>query len=171
MPESRNRCEWNRMGDVGADYFHRGKPRVKKSQRGHAQCAGPHRRNSHQYSEQQTGGNGGLIETSGQRVLQVAGGRVDASATNGISGTWLLDPRNVEIKDAATSGGAFNNLNPDVFTPSADNAVVGRNDIQNALNLGTSVTIRTAGGGTQDGDTFHGHRVTERRAGGKLTGR
>src|SRR5580765_1040238 len=42
-------------------------------------------------------GNGGFVETSGKLGLDVQGGRVSAGATNGQSGTWLLDPTNVSI--------------------------------------------------------------------------
>ena len=40
------------------------------------------------------GGDGGLIETSGQ-WLDVAGLRVDTRAPHGPIGTWLLDPADV----------------------------------------------------------------------------
>ena len=48
------------------------------------------------------GGNGGTIETSGQ-VLSVNGITVNASATNGKPGIWLLDPTDLII-DATLAG-------------------------------------------------------------------
>jgi filamentous hemagglutinin family protein len=59
----------------------------------------------------QAGGNGGTIETSGHK-LAVDGIRIDARAAKGKSGTWLLDPYDIEVKadglagvvDVATSG-------------------------------------------------------------------
>ncbi len=48
-------------------------------------------------------GDGGLIETSGAGTLGVTStARVDASASNGTSGTWLLDPPDLEV--VATGG-------------------------------------------------------------------
>ena len=98
------------------------------------------------------GGNGGLIETSGKQYLAVVGGQVDASAPKGSSGAWLLDPRNVTIQDATTAGGTFDGLDPNTFTPSADDAIVDRDVVQNSLNGGTSVTITTGADGTQEGN-------------------
>ena len=44
-------------------------------------------------------GDGGFIETSGKQIL-IALGLADASAPNGQGGQWLLDPRNITIRDA-----------------------------------------------------------------------
>lgn len=97
-------------------------------------------------------GDGGFVETSGKEYLE-AFGTVDASASNGAAGTWLLDPRNVSIKDMISVGGSFSGEDPNVFTPTLDSAVVNRNTIETSLNGGTSVTIETgATGSTQDGD-------------------
>ncbi|MEQ8958629.1 MAG: filamentous hemagglutinin, partial [Coleofasciculus sp. C2-GNP5-27] len=66
-------------------------------------------------------GDGGFVETSGKSSLDVVGGFVDASATQGHSGVWLLDPRNVRIQNTATTGGS---LDEGIFTPTADDAIV-----------------------------------------------
>ncbi len=97
-------------------------------------------------------GNGGFVETSGKNNLDVVGASVDASAASGLPGMWLLDPRDVTIQAAATAGGNFSGGNPDIFTPDADSALVSRDNIQSALNGGTSVTITTGNTGAQAGN-------------------
>jgi filamentous hemagglutinin family protein len=89
------------------------------------------------------GGDGGFVETSGKNSLQTTGGFVEAIASLGKPGTWLLDPRNVVIIDQGTIGGSFDNGNPNIFTPDADDAVISASDIINSLSAGTSVTITT----------------------------
>ncbi len=42
-------------------------------------------------------GDGGLIETSSKKTLDVLGIQVDAKAAHGNTGTWLLDPTNIFI--------------------------------------------------------------------------
>jgi len=106
------------------------------------------------------GGNGGFIETSGKEFLDVTR-PADASAPNGLAGTWLLDPRNVTIVPAPPeniiTGGEFSesgnlpNINS-IFTPTADDAVISVDTITSSLNLGTNVTITTGTTGTQAGD-------------------
>ncbi|WP_460204055.1 two-partner secretion domain-containing protein [Scytonema sp. NUACC21] len=101
----------------------------------------------------QLAGNGGLIETSGNYFLDVAGIRVDASASNGLGGTWLLDPRDVTLNySGATTNGSLSDGDPRVFTPNGDSAVVFIPDIEAQLNAGTNVTITTGNTGTQSGN-------------------
>ena len=95
------------------------------------------------------GGNGGLIETSGH-WLDVTGIQANASAPNGRSGTWLLDPADVTI-GAGTTGGAFNGANPNVFAPDsgASSSTVDVGALRTALQAGggTDVTITTTNNG------------------------
>lgn len=98
------------------------------------------------------GGNGGFVETSGKEFLEVIGASVSASAPLGQAGTWLMDPHDVEIKNTGTINGTFGGGNPNVFTPTADSAVVNVADIESSLNSGTSVTITTGSTGTQAGN-------------------
>ncbi|MEX0652871.1 MAG: filamentous hemagglutinin N-terminal domain-containing protein [Phycisphaeraceae bacterium] len=114
----------------------------------------------------QLGGDGGFVETSGHDHLE-AHGSVDASAPAGQRGTWLLDPRNVTIV-AATAGGSFDAGDPNVFTPTADDATVDAADIEASLDNGTDVTITTGSTGTQDGDITVDADITK-SAGGAAT--
>ena len=97
-------------------------------------------------------GNGGLIETSGKAYLDVNGARINASAPQGEAGTWLLDPRNVEVVAAITgtqvsgAGGVFD-------PTSTTNAQVLASDITTALTTGgTNVTIHTGTDGADAGN-------------------
>ena len=98
------------------------------------------------------GGNGGFIETSSKNNLQ-AFGEAQASAAKGLPGEWLLDPYNVSIVDQApTSGGGFNGQNPDIFSPTSNDAKIYNQDINRALDAGTSVTITTGSSTTTGGN-------------------
>ena len=74
------------------------------------------------------GGDGGFVETSGKRTLDFTGGSVDAGATSGAAGLWLLDPADIVI-DAAQ-------------------AIA----VQNSLASGTSIELTTVGGSGGNGD-------------------
>ncbi len=56
----------------------------------------------------QFGGDGGFVETSGKKYLEVNNSFVDLRAHNGKTGTWLLDPTNIYIalnQASATTAG------------------------------------------------------------------
>lgn len=82
----------------------------------------------------QLSGDGGMIETSGLRGLRISR-MVDARATNGRGGLWLIDPTNIII--APGSLGSLGGWGP------TDTAVVGVNLINAALNGGMNVTLTT----------------------------
>jgi filamentous hemagglutinin family protein len=95
------------------------------------------------------GGNGGFVETSSANNLQ-AFGAVNASAKQGNAGLWLLDPQSITITTGADANGSFSGGNPDVFTPDGSGvANVQNTQINDALNLGTSVTIQTGNDGNE----------------------
>src|ERR1051326_4072988 len=56
-----------------------------------------------------SGGNGGAVETSGSNLTIAQSARVDTSAPVGVSGTWLLDPQNLDI-DANQAATVVSNL-------------------------------------------------------------
>ncbi|MFA5017742.1 MAG: filamentous hemagglutinin N-terminal domain-containing protein [Methylobacter sp.] len=95
-------------------------------------------------------GNGGFIETSGHQYLDVEGIRVNASATNGTTGSWLLDPNNIRIIHAtsASSDVYMNGANP--FAPPSDatNSTISDYTLNQALSGYTSVSLTTASTGT-----------------------
>ena len=96
------------------------------------------------------GGNGGFVETSSKMNLQ-AFGAVNASASKGSAGMWLLDPGSITIDSTGpTTPGGFSGANPLVFTAPTDPSVVLNSDITAALNQGTSVTIQTGTGAEYD---------------------
>jgi filamentous hemagglutinin family protein len=95
------------------------------------------------------GGNGGFVETSSANNLQ-AFGAVNASAKQGNAGLWLLDPQSITITTGADANGYFSGGNPDVFTPDGSGvANVQNTQINDALNMGTSVTVQTGNDGTE----------------------
>ncbi|ELG5397488.1 filamentous hemagglutinin N-terminal domain-containing protein [Salmonella enterica] len=95
-------------------------------------------------------GHGGQVETSSHHNLQ-ASGTVDASARAGHGGEWLLDPADVTITDGSLAGAAGSGLSDamvdgtDIFTPTASGAQILNTSIENQLNAGTNVTVRTSG--------------------------
>ncbi|MCX7210387.1 MAG: filamentous hemagglutinin N-terminal domain-containing protein, partial [Burkholderiales bacterium] len=73
-------------------------------------------------------GNGGRIETSGY-LLGTTGIRVDASATKGLSGEWLIDPFNISIE----SNAGASVINNGTFFPT-NASVINATTINDALN-------------------------------------
>jgi filamentous hemagglutinin family protein len=106
------------------------------------------------------GGDGGLIETSGQ-WLDVGGLRVDSRAPLGQTGTWLLDPANITISSAATTDATATG---GVFAPNSGVSAANVNvaDLVSALG-GSNVTVSTANtglSGTGSGDIHVDAAVT-----------
>ena len=95
-----------------------------------------------------SGGNGGLIETSG-KFLDVAGARIDAAGAQGKAGTWLLDPYDINIVAAAPTAPMPTSPN---FVSSASTSELFNGAITSALNAGTSVSVTTGAGGSGFGD-------------------
>lgn len=100
-------------------------------------------------------GNGGFVETSGKYLDAI--GLVDASARNGKSGTWLLDPLNISISDSSSknygwySGYLFTSRSSGVdyygigTYPTATSSNINTADIETVLNTGTNVRVSTWG--------------------------
>ncbi len=107
-----------------------------------------------------SGGDGGFIETSG-KFLGLTGVRIDAAATRGKSGTWLLDPYDIAIVEID------NNLNvtggPD-FTSTGTGSELWNETLNTALDSGTSVSV-TTGAGPGNGDIVVDADVTKSSTG------
>ncbi|MBC8211160.1 MAG: filamentous hemagglutinin N-terminal domain-containing protein, partial [Gammaproteobacteria bacterium] len=104
------------------------------------------------------GGDGGFVETSGLRVLDITS-IPDASASLGANGEWLIDPFDIIINvtggnDPVDPDGAGPlNEYSNAFTSSVDSTLLNVSLITAALDVGTNVTISTGGlGGTGLGD-------------------
>lgn len=93
------------------------------------------------------GGNGGLVETSGH-VLDVSG-TVNLRAVAGQGGTWLLDPYNINITSAASSGTSTDSP----FTPNAGGSSTLSSATLNAsLSEGANIIVQTSSGAGTSGD-------------------
>src|SRR5262249_26752389 len=111
-------------------------------------------------------GKGGTIETSGKVMLDVRGAVIRAGATDGVAGTWLLDPSNVTIQNAATSNASFDSSSG-AYTLSGNGAVVNAVDISSALSNGANVTIHTnRSGGGEAGNVTVVDSITSNNAAG-----
>lgn len=105
-------------------------------------------------------GNGGLIETSGG-WLDVSGAKITTSAAYGLYGMWLLDPADITISSAATSGATATG---NVFAPDSGVSVanINVNDLVTALG-GTNITVtteNTGASGNGNGDITVMNAVT-----------
>jgi hypothetical protein len=97
------------------------------------------------------GGDGGFIETSGKRLLEVTQ-PADAGASKGKAGTWLLDPTDVTIDNGTQN---TLTLSGTVYSPAGavSSSIINAGVIETALSNGTDVTISTANpSGTGAGD-------------------
>jgi filamentous hemagglutinin family protein len=97
------------------------------------------------------GGNGGEVETSGH-MLFADTLRVDAGAKMGEGGTWLIDPYDVTIDNNNFNNfGADAGSNPYVTYSYGSSSVANVSIVNNSLNSGTSVIVRTGDGGSANG--------------------
>ena len=92
-------------------------------------------------------GNGGFAEVSGMEHVEVFG-LVDASATNGQSGTFLIDPTDITIQDGV---GDVDGTGPN-FIPGGNTSTISDDKIESYLDAGTNVVINTASAGAGSGD-------------------
>jgi len=88
-----------------------------------------------------SGGDGGRVETSGKRTLQ-ATGAVNAGASHGKGGTWLLDPNDISIENVGANSDVDGS-----FTSTDDSAVVSNTLLGDALKDGTTIRVQAGSSG------------------------
>jgi filamentous hemagglutinin family protein len=96
-------------------------------------------------------GNGGTLETSGH-YLDVSGIAVNAAASGGRVGTWLLDPYDITIVNTAADALPAPVGNLASYSGTSNPSLLDVNTVNAALNGGTNVTVQTGGGGAGLGD-------------------
>lgn len=94
-------------------------------------------------------GNGGFIETSGSRLSVADSARIDASAPNGRSGLWLLDPEDFTI---ALAGGDITGV--------ALGTALASNDVTIQTGTGANTATDFFGTAGVNGDIFVNASVT-----------
>lgn len=100
-----------------------------------------------------SGGDGGLIETSGA-YLDARPAAIDATAAKGRPGTWLLDPNDIIIAPHDGVNSHIDEYAPPILTTTDDSGIVDTQFLANAVGQGQQVVVRTgsAGGNSQPGD-------------------
>ncbi len=92
------------------------------------------------------GGNGGWIETSGKKILRIEGA-VDSSSPQGLGGTWVIDPENIEVVAAVP------------LIPAPNTSYVTIASINIALSSGLDVTLQTSANASVGGDIIFNEAV------------
>jgi filamentous hemagglutinin family protein len=101
-----------------------------------------------------SGGDGGLVETSSHETVSLSPALIDAGASAGKGGVWLIDPRNVNItandQFVSASGGNPNTISPTTGGSAGTPSTVDHATIEASLNTGSSVIVTTAQTGRSD---------------------
>ena len=97
-------------------------------------------------------GDGGFVEVSGKKHVEIYGS-VDTSAPGGNAGSFLIDPYDVTISNAADSpDGDWTGSPPDTFTPTASGSTINVTTLQTNLSSANVVVTTNIGAGAEDGD-------------------
>jgi hypothetical protein len=91
-------------------------------------------------------GDGGFVEVSGTEQVLIRGW-VDASATNGAAGNFLIDPTDIQIVDVDSGTADLVDPaagDPRLFTTNANTNEITDETIEGLLDIGTSVTLDTS---------------------------
>jgi len=97
-------------------------------------------------------GDGGFVEVSGKKHVEIYGS-VDTSAPGGNAGSFLIDPYDVTISNAAdTPDGTWTGSPPDTFTPTAGGSTINVTTLETNLSSANVVVTTNTSAGTEDGD-------------------
>lgn len=88
-------------------------------------------------------GNGGLVETSGKRVLH-AEGMVDVNAANGKGGNWLLDPFDLTISNSGKTN--IDDSTVGTYVSSGTPSYLETSILNAALTGNATITVKTGAG-------------------------
>lgn len=114
-----------------------------------------------------TRGNGGFIETSTHRALDIQRAPI-AAALFGKAGQWLIDPYDITL---VAGGGSSNIGGGPIYTGAGNSATLGVDLITAALIAGTNVSVATGGVGSpgaQAGDITVAAPITANLTGGNV---
>lgn len=113
-------------------------------------------------SAQGAAGQGGYVETSGLKSLEVV-----KVPTVGSGGTWYIDPYDIEVIASGTESGTnLDNSNPYAVSSSGNSAKIFASTVSGQLNSGVSVVLATGSGGTQAGDIKISSAINKTSGGG-----
>ncbi|MGB6299157.1 MAG: hypothetical protein WBF90_23675, partial [Rivularia sp. (in: cyanobacteria)] len=97
-------------------------------------------------------GNGGLVETSGNNFLDVAGITVDTNANNGSNGIWLLNSGNILFGSQNNLNSTYKSNNYAIFEPLKSDTVLDIFTIEKQLSTGNNVKIHASKTGSEAGN-------------------
>lgn len=98
------------------------------------------------------GGDGGFVETSGKKTLNVTR-TPDVTAPAGKSGEWLVDPYNLDVVPSGSQNVInFESSGSDWYLSNSSGAEIGVDLIESALTGGASVILTTSPNGNEAGD-------------------
>lgn len=89
------------------------------------------------------GGNGGFVETSGKRFLDVGSAFPDVSAPKGEAGTWLLDPTEITISTGTNSG--MNGVVSPFMSAQSGGSILNVNTLVSYLETNGHAIVQTGG--------------------------
>ena len=104
------------------------------------------------------GGDGGFIETSAHRYLDVEGIHVNTGSSAGQFGTWLLDPTDITIVHSAAAPSELNltGVTPFQASPSSSATSQLSDYTLNLALAGGNVSVVTTSSGSGNGDIIFG---------------